>query len=216
MLTWPKTQLVIEPPLPGRLSATTPEQTFDDDLEHIAVPVSRPMRFVDLDDPFAACTTDTSGEDDELYLVRQHGHIQVVDLHRFPAHYPRHPLHDSIMCRVLAADDGPSPPENTPASPSPSSTIRAPAHAPVVAAPTSPSMMHSLPIQGARRDSTRSHEDEEDVDVLSLSYKQRLAVADLQKRALESRLAELEAQLATVKLQNAVLTKRLNEPDLML
>jgi len=77
-------------------------------------------------------------------------------------------------------------------------------------------MMHSLPIQGARRDSTRSHEDEEDVDVLSLSYKQRLAVADLQKRALESRLAELEAQLATVKLQNAVLTKRLNEPDLML
>ena len=76
--------------------------------------------------------------------------------------------------------------------------------------------MHSVPMQGARRDSGRSNEDDGDVDVLSLSYKQRLAVADLQKRALESRLAELEAQLATVKLQNAVLTKRLNEPDLML
>jgi hypothetical protein len=79
--------------------------------------------------------------------------------------------------------------------------------------------MHSVAIQGARRGSARSNhdnDDDDDVDVLSLSYKQRLAVADLQKRALESRLAELEAQLATVKLQNAVLTKRLNEPDLML
>ena len=149
--------------------------------------------------------TDADGAEDELYLVRQHGHIQVVDLHRFPPHYPRHPMHDSIMCRVLAANDGPSTVEDAPVS-SP-----APAPAPAAAADTSAAEPARV-----RRTSARSIEEDGDVDVLSLSYKQRLAVADLQKRALESRLAELEAQLATVKLQNAVLTKRLNEPDLML
>lgn len=138
------------------------------------------MRFVDLDDPFAASPPASSNAGNELYLVRQSGHIQVVDLHRFPAHYPRHPLHDSIMSRVLIAE--------------PDSATASTAH--------------------EERDADELPE--QDVDMVAMSYRQRLAVADLQKREMEQRLRVLEAQLADARLQNAVLAKRLSEPDLML
>jgi hypothetical protein len=106
VLTWPRnTPLRLDPPPPGRLSASTPQQTCDDDLEDAFIRSARKLRFVDLDDLSLGAAVAGGGEDDELFVVRQDGRLQIVDLHDHPKEWPRHPLHDSIMMRVQDMDD---------------------------------------------------------------------------------------------------------------
>ena len=109
----------LDPPPPGRLSVSTPQQTCDDDLEDTDLwrPASREqrredtfirsarkLRFVDLDD-LSVDNAVAGSEDDELFVVRQDGKLQIVDLRDHPKEWPRHPLHDSIVMRVQDADD---------------------------------------------------------------------------------------------------------------
>ena len=95
----------LDPPPPGRLSASTPQQTCDDDLEDVFIRSARKLRFVDLDDFSSGSAVADSSEDDELFVVRQDGRLQFVDLRDYPKEWPRHPLHDSIMMRVQDMDD---------------------------------------------------------------------------------------------------------------
>ena len=97
----------LDPPPPGRLSVSTPQQTCDDDLEDTFIRSARKLRFVDLDD-LSFDNAVAGSEDDELFVVRQDGKLQIVDLRDHPKEWPRHPLHDSIMMRVQHADDTPS------------------------------------------------------------------------------------------------------------
>lgn len=62
---------------------------------------------MDLDDLSFDSAVAGGSEDDELFVVRQDGRLQIVDLHDHAKEWPRHPLHDSIMMRVQNADDTP-------------------------------------------------------------------------------------------------------------
>ena len=103
----------LDPPPPGCLSASTPQQTCDDDLEETFIRSARKLRFVDLDDLSFDSVVASGSDDDELFVVRQGGKLQIVDLHEHPKEWPRHPLHESIMMRVQDADDMPEPPSTS-------------------------------------------------------------------------------------------------------
>lgn len=113
--------------------------------------------------------------------MRHGGITQVVDLQQFnPTMCPRHPLHDSIMCRMLAAED---------ASPEPFTVTN---------------QLEYEQLEGSG------------LDVLDVQFGQRPSAKDMEVRHLRDKVSALEKELRASRLLVAVLTKRLNEPELML